>query len=200
MKFDIPLVKQERPFECGAVTLDMVLSYFGEVNTKRDYRNLLDQDDNGVIWTSDLAKTATRLGYKTSMYSKSLGVDERKYDLDFYQEHADELNEAEEKLESFHSEIEDNDGELNEETLTLDNIVDKTSKDNIPIIVLDWGIIDPKNYRQMHFVPVTGYDEDNIYVHEPHRHVEKHFPISRNKFNASRKSRGTDEDILFISK
>src|SRR3989338_6226432 len=65
--------------------------------------------------------------------------------------------------------------------------------------LIDWGKI--KNLERYigHFLPIVGFDEENIYLHQPDpKDPEPNFKINKNLFDIARKSKGTDEDIIFI--
>ena len=69
------------------------------------------------------------------------------------------------------------------------------------MILLDWNVIKgcPEKGYQGHFVPITGYDENNVYVHNHGMlNPSPYFTIPREVFDEARKSKGTDEDVLFI--
>ena len=52
---------------------------------------------------------------------------------------------------------------------------------------------------QGHFVPIVGYDEKNIYVHNQGlTNPTENLSIPRELFEQARKAKGTDEDIIFI--
>lgn len=72
----------------------------------------------------------------------------------------------------------------------------------MPIVLLDWNKITKKaNTYHGHFVPVVGYDEKFIYVHNHGLNNPQSFlQIEKKLFDEARKAQGTDEDILIIYK
>jgi len=91
--------------------------------------------------------------------------------------------------------------DVEERTLSLDEILSYIKQDSAIIILLDWNIITGGEGYQGHFVPVVGFDSKYIYVHN-HGFLNPtpFLPISRELFEKARKSRGTDEDIVIIFK
>ena len=85
--------------------------------------------------------------------------------------------------------------------MTLEELLKNVSIDSIPIILLDWNVVKgtkEKGY-QGHFVPIVGYDDDNVYVHDHGLNNPRSFlQIKREIFEEARKAEGTDEDIIVI--
>lgn len=85
--------------------------------------------------------------------------------------------------------------------MTLEEILEKIGKNIIPIILLDWNVVKGKGKEGYHghFVPIIGYDKNNVYVHNPGLDNPTNcLPIKKYLFEKARKSKGTDEDIIII--
>ena len=88
---------------------------------------------------------------------------------------------------------------VHEKTLVLKKILGFLTENSIPIVLVDWNVIINKKEKgyQGHFVPVVGYDNQNVYVHDPEE--QKGFKaVQRNIFDKARKADGTDEDIVVV--
>ena len=67
--------------------------------------------------------------------------------------------------------------------------------------ILDWNTVlgETEKGYQGHFVPVVGYDIENVYVHNHgFKNPTAFLAIPREVFENARKVRGTDEDIAII--
>jgi uncharacterized protein YvpB len=88
---------------------------------------------------------------------------------------------------------------LNEEVLLLDQVLGFMTEDSVLIVLLDWNRIKKEKDYEGHFVVVAGYDEENVYVHNPELNTGHEFmPISRDLFDEARRADGTDEDIVVV--
>lgn len=199
MKFEVPFYKQESRFDCGPTALKMVLDYLGGSNSKEEIFNLVDSDKSGVTWTVGIAKTAAQLGFKAEFYTTSLGFNPKNYELDFYKKNTDGASSNESKLELLKRDAVKFGVKLEEKGLNLKEIISKINQDCIPIILLDWSKVLNTDKFVGHFVPIVGYDSENIYVHnQGNLNPAAYLPIKRGLFEEARKSNGTDEDIVFI--
>ena len=128
-------------------------------------------------------------------------MNEENFKLDFYKKYAEDgLLEQSKRL------VEDARKagvHIQERKLSLEKLLSKVTKDSIPIILLDWNIVmnrKEKGYRG-HFVPIVGYDNEKVYIHNPGLNDTKEFmPVPKNIFDEARKAEGTDEDIIIIHK
>lgn len=175
----------------------MVLGYFGDSkSTKFLEEKTLIKEGKG-IYTIQIATAASLLGYRTEFFSKYLGVNSENLKLDFYKKYAEEFRDSDKiVLDAKLAGV-----KIHEKTLSLEKIISFLSKNSIPIILLDWNIIKHKREKgyQGHFVPIVGYDEKNIYIHNHGLSSPKKFmKISKKIFDEARKAKGTDEDIVII--
>lgn len=199
MKLNIPFYKQESKNDCGPTALQMVLEYLEEKHSREELVNLVYSDKSGTTWTLGLAVAAAKLGFKTELYSKHLGFNPENYKLEFYQKEADNKDLSKLKLEQLRLEANELGIKMQEETLTLSKLLSKISESCVAIILLDWSKIKQTNEFIGHFVPIVGYDDENVYVHNQGFHNPgKFIKINRDLFDEARKSKGTDEDIVYI--
>jgi len=199
MKLDVPFYKQESKFDCGPTALKMVLEFLDKPYSKEQLFDLVDSDRSGITWSIGLAKSAAELGFKTEFYTTSLGFNPENYKLEFYNKKADDSSSTEQKLERLKQEAVKFKVYLNERSLSLKEILSKINEDGIAIILLDWSKILKTDKYTGHFVPIVGFDDNNVYVHNQDlRNPQAYLAIERGLFENARKSKGTDEDIIFI--
>jgi len=198
MLLTVPFYTQGRN-ECGPVTLQMVLEYFGEKHKKEAIKKLVDSESTGTTWTIGLAKTAAQLGFPTEFYSTSLGFNPKNFELEHYQRETDGAHLAKEKLERLKQECLKYGVKLEERSISFQEIISKMNNDCIPIILLDWSKVKKQGTFKGHFVPIVGYDDKGIIIHQPGpMNPEPNYKIDHQTFEEARKARGTDEDIIFI--
>lgn len=201
MKLEVPFYRQESENDCGPTALQMVLEYFGESHTREELMNLVDSDKSGVTWTLGLARAVAGMGFETEFYSTCLGFNPKNYELSYYQKEADEASSNQQKIERLRIDALKLGVKMEERGLSIEELLSKISRNCIPIILLDWSKIRSTPDFIGHFVPIVGYDEENIYVHNPGFHNTQAFlAIKRALFESARKSKGTDEDIVYIYK
>jgi len=199
MKLDVPFYLQTTPFDCGLTALRMILTYIDKDIDLEILKHQNNIKDNEAILTIQIAITAQLLGYKTTFFSKQINFNESNLSLDFYKKHPNILQKSKELIKK----AEDIGVKLEEKHLSLKEILEKIKEDCGAIILLDWNIVNKvenKGY-QGHFVPIVGYDEENIYVHNHgFNNPTKFLAIKIGIFEKARKAEGTDEDIVFIHK
>lgn len=197
MKLEVPFYKQTTKLNCGPAALRMILAYFG-----KDYELPLLEEKAKIkegkgVFTIQIAIAAASLGYTSEFYSKQVSFNKENLKLDFYQKYADLITQT----DLFIEEAKKLGVHVEEKQLTLEEILSKININSLPIILLDWNIVKgtrEKGY-QGHFVPIVGYDDQKIYVHN-HGFTDptQFLAIDREIFNEARKAKGTDEDIIFI--
>lgn len=199
MKLEVPFIKQTTKFNCGPVALQMVFSYFGGDESLGVLEEKCGIKDGKAVSTLSLAICAKELGYAVKLHSDSFDIDEGLMDMDYYKEHGGEdwVKEGLKMIE----EAKEKGVNLSEGELELSDILNKINEECIPIVLLDWNVIKGKEGYQGHFVPIVGYDSENVMVHNQGMLNPAEFlDIPRNVFDKARKARGTDGDILFVYK
>ena len=199
MRLRFPFHRQTTELNCGPAALQMALEFLGKTCSIEELEELLEIKQGKGISTIKLAIAARKLGFRAEFFSNVLGFNPGNLELDFYKKHGDltQSSDAEKLLaEAISLGV-----ELHEASLPLAAILDNVREDRVLLILLDWGVIRGLSEYRGHFVPVVGYDADNIYVHNQGFHnTQPYFPISRELFEKARKSAGTDEDIVVIQK
>jgi hypothetical protein len=197
MRLDVPFFQQTTDLNCGPAALRMVLAYFGE---NCDLALLEEKSrikkDKGVF-TIQIAIAAASLGHKTDFFSKQVSFNKDNLELDFYQKYADLI----ERSDSFLEEARKMNVNVQERKFELDELLSNINQDCLPIILLDWNIIKGEKEKGYHghFVPIVGYDKENVYVHNHGlKNPVRFLPIKKEIFDEARKEKGTDEDIVFV--
>ncbi len=198
MKLEIPFFKQTSPLNCGPIALKMVLAYLGkdeEVNVLEARTGI--KEGKGIS-TIQIATAAASSGFKTYFYSKYILFNEENLKHEFYQKYNDM------DLEQSRGWVEDAKSvgvNIQERTQSLEELLGFVKKDSVPIILLDWNIVKARKEKgyQGHFVPIVGYDEQNVYVHNHGLSgTQKFLSIPKHIFDEARKAEGTDEDIIVV--
>jgi len=199
MNLDVPVYSQAKDVkDCGPAALKMILSYFGEDIDINKITDLSDPERSGVVPTVGLAKAAAQLGFKVELYTSSLEVDSKNFELEFYKKEASSYLGLVEKAKRLLEELTKYGGKAELKRLELGEILSKINKDCVPLILLNWNTLFNLPDFQGHFVPITGYDDEFIFVNDPDVRKPGNKKIPRALFDKSRKSQGTDEDIIFI--
>ena len=200
MKLDVPFYKQTTPLNCGPRALKMIFSYFGKDIPDNIIEEAVGIKDGKGVTTIQLAIATVDLGFKSSIYTKVISFNEENLKLDYYKKY---LDSNAEQFAYLVKKARDIGVKLYEKILTLEELLSKISKKNLAIVLIDWDIVrsNKKEKYLGHFVPLVGYDDEFVYVHNHGLNGTRSFlPIKREIFDKARKAEGTDEDILFISK
>lgn len=198
MRLEIPFYKQKTDLDCGPTALKMVLDYFGK---KEDIHTLKEKTgikEGKSIYTIQIATAAASSGYRTDFYSKHILFNEDNLEHEFYQKYNDMDFEQSKRWVEYAKEAGVN---VQERTLTLEEILEFVTKDSVPIILLDFNIVRARKEKgyQGHFVPIAGFDEQNVYIHNHGlKETQEFMPVSRKTFDEARKAEGTDEDIVVV--
>ena len=176
----------------------MVLEYFGKEYGLKFLEERCNLEEGLAVWTTDIATAAASLGYGVEFYSKHVSFNPKNLELDYYKESAKcDWSGSEER----HSRATNAGVKITEKSLSLEEVLNYVGGDSIPIVLLDWDIVGENGEKGYlgHFVPIVGYDEKNVYVHNQSlRGGVEFMAIERELFDKSRKSQGTDEDLIVI--
>lgn len=197
MILEVPFYKQSTSLNCGPAALRMVLAYFDQVLDLEVLEKRTGIKEGKGISTIQIATAAAISGYKTDFFSKHIYFNEGNLKLEFYKKFLDIAAQFKKLVED----AEKAGVRLEEKGISLKELLEKIGKDSFSIILLDWNFITgtrEKGY-QGHFVPVVGYDNENVYVHNHGKDNPTPFlSIKREIFEKARKAGGTDEDIIII--
>jgi len=198
MKLKVPFYKQTSPLNCGPTTLRMVLGYFGNDEGVEVLEARTGIKEGEGISTIQIATAAASSGYRTDFYSKHILFNEENLKHEFYQKYSDmDLEQSKKWLED----AKVAGVNIQERTLSLEELLGFVTKDSVPIILLDWNIVKARKDKgyQGHFVPVVGYNEQNVYIHNHGLNDTQEFmSVPKTTFDEARKAEGTDEDIVVL--
>ena len=198
MILEVPFYKQTTSLNCGPVALKMVIAYFGKDEPIKLLEEKTGIKEGKGVSTLQIAIAAASLGYHADFYSKHILFNEENLKYQFYQKHSN--------IDLEQSKILLDDArrlgvKIHEKTLSLEELLGFVTKDSIPIILLNWNVIKGEKEKdyQGHFVPIVGYDKQNVYVHNHGlKNTQKFMPIKRRTFDEARKAKGTDEDVVIV--
>ena len=199
MKLEVPFYRQTTLLNCGPTALKMVLAYCGK-DFPLDFleREVGIKEGKGVM-TIQMATAAAKLGFKTRFFTKSLGFDPKNLELDFYKKYVDVSSD----VKKFVVEAHVTGVVMKECSISLEDIELALERGDGVLALVDWNVIlhkEDKGY-QGHFVPIVGFEEDNVLVHNCGlKDGQAYVAVNREVFERARKARGTDEDLVFISK
>ncbi|MFH0711573.1 MAG: peptidase C39 family protein [archaeon] len=196
MKLNIPFRKSEIDTECAQRCLQMVLEYFEQKHSIKELSKLTKQLPSGMTWTAGIARASKILGFETKIISKTnFSHDEN--EIKYYKEHAKEMK-------TLYNLIKKNKKlkiSTEEENLSINQLIKLLTKNSIPIILINWNTLIQKENYQGHFVVLSGYDNKNIYIHNPGiAKAQPFMKIKKELFKKAWESKGTDKDIVLISK
>ncbi|PIN89524.1 hypothetical protein COU57_06020 [Candidatus Pacearchaeota archaeon CG10_big_fil_rev_8_21_14_0_10_32_14] len=195
MKLPIPFIPSRKDTDCGLVAPMMAFQYFGKKYSFDNISIETKQLESGMVWSLGIARASAKLGYKTKYFSSS--ITDLHSDLDFYKKYANDK--AMLVLKDLQEESSKLGVQIVEKSLSLEELLSFVTEDSIPIVLLNWFVISGKDGYFGHFVPLTGYDEKFIYIHNPGmKNPQEFMPIEKSLFQKAWESKGTDKDTIVI--
>ncbi len=82
---EVPYFKQTTSLNCGAVALQMVLSFFGDNRDLDFLEELTGTKREKAIATLEIGTAAAKCGYEVSFYSTCLRFNPQNIEMEFYQ-------------------------------------------------------------------------------------------------------------------
>jgi uncharacterized protein YvpB len=198
MIFNIPFFKQKDNTDCGISALKMAFAYLGQEIEEREIEKLAGKKPGKGLGTINLSIASAKKGFKTKFFSKTINFNPENLKMDFYKKFAasDLINES----NKLANEARQAGAELVEKSIELNELLGHVKENSAVIVLLDWNTLLQKQGYQGHFVVITGFDKESIYVHNSSiNNPEKNKKIKKELFEKARKASGTDEDILIIS-
>lgn len=198
MRLEVPFYKQTTDLNCGPTALKMVLSFFGENLDIGLIEEKVGIEEGKIVSTIQLAIASSKLGFKTDFFSKHLLFNEEHKNIDFYKKYSLMNLELSKKLVE---KAKASGVTVQEKTLSVGDLVSYISRDSLPILLLDWNVVKGNKEKGYlgHFIPIVGYDKNNILVHnQGFENPAPFVPIKTSIFDEARKARGTDEDVVIV--
>jgi len=196
MKISVPFYKSKIDTDCGPLALIMALAHLGERHTFKEISEKERQIDTGLVWSVGIARASKVLGFPTKFVSTT-NFSHEESDIDYYKKYSHDK--AKIVLKELSEEIKKIGVEVQERNMTLKELLSYVSENSIPIVLVNWYVIAGKDGFSGHFLSVSGYDEENVYVHNPGlASAMPHLPIKRDVFLRAWESKGTDKDTVII--
>jgi hypothetical protein len=198
MRLAIPFFRQTSKLNCGVAALRMVLAYFGKCYEAKVLEARIGIKEGKGISTIQIEIAAASLGYRADFYSKHILFRKENMKHEFYQKYRDiDLEKSKKLLEDAKSAGVN----IQEKALSLKEILESVTKDSVPIVLIDRNVVKARreNGYQGHFVPIVGFDEKNVYIHNSELDDSQEFVlVQKRTFDEARKAEGTDEDVVII--
>ena len=189
----VPYNRSRKDTDCGPLALKMVLKHFGQHYSFEKIAKEEKQIYTGLVWSCGIARAARKLGFNAKLISTS-NFSHEEDDIEYYKKYAD--NKAMIVLKELAEEVSD----ISEERdMSLDELLSFVTQDSLPIVLVNWAVIAGRCGFSGHFLPVVGYDEENVYVHNPGLAMaQRYMPIKRDLFVKAWESKGTDKDTVVV--
>ena len=195
IKLEVPFYKQTTKTNCGSVVLHMVMSYLDKDIDLEILEKIIKINEGKAVLTIQIAIASALSGFPTEFFSKKISFNKENLKLEFYQKYLDNKVDHEKLIE----EAKNVGVKIEERRMPIEELLRNVTNKTIPIILLDWNVIKGESGYQGHFVPIVGYDNESVYVHNNGLNNPTPFlKIKRELFEQARKSEGTDEDIIII--
>lgn len=196
MKIDVPYYKSVNETDCGPIVLKMVLEFFGEEYSFDEISKAERQIDTGLVWSVGIARAAKKLGFRTKMISQT-NFRQEENDIEYYRKYASDNGMI--VLKELADEIKKIGVEIEERNMSLDELLSYVAENSVPIVLVNWYVLAGKEGFSGHFLPITGYDEKYIYVHNPGlASAQDYLPLKRENFLKAWESKGTDKDVVIV--
>ncbi len=202
MKINLPF-KVNTGMDCGCVGLQMVAEYLDTKTSIDQIRTFAGSESSGSSLTIGLSVAAQKLALSTHFYTlQPTGAGPSNFNIDYYTKYHGGEDKLTQKGPELLAEALALGVAVNKGSITLIDILANLSEEIVPIVLLDWNRVTNDSGYFGHFVPIVGWDRNNVLVHQPGlpENPQPFFPIDKQTFELARKAAGTDEDILFIGR
>lgn len=196
MKLPVPFIQAKTDLDCGPLALQMVLAYFGKNYSIHEIAKAQKQLDTGLVWSAGIARAAKVLGFHVRFIS-STNFDHQVDQIDYYKHYSHDKGML--TVKELHDELKQLQIPNEERNMSLKELLDMVTENSIPIVLVNWYVLARKEGFSGHFLPITGYDEEFVYVHNPGMaSPQAHLPIKRERFKEAWESKGTDKDTVIV--
>ncbi|XP_071946643.1 protein GUCD1-like isoform X2 [Antedon mediterranea] len=213
----VPLVLQEKDWDCGIACSKMVLQYLNASSFEEDkFASVCKQlGFDTSVWTIDIASIFNEYNIDHLMCTQTLGVDHTYETEAFYQNKS--FSYEEKRINTLFKEAASLGMRIKKRSVDIGEIIKHLKAGNVIIILVDSNILEhhdselttnstneiirnegTQNQYQGHFIVVCGYNLDNEFITYRDPGCQGMFHSKFDNFDEARKAHGTDEDILFI--
>jgi len=196
MRLEIPFYSSTNDDDSGPLSLKMVLDFLGRVeHDSKAIQTYSRQLDSGLVWGAGMAVAARRLGFNSRIIFRT---NFKHTGIEFYRNYA--RDEGLQTLEKLYEEGKQLGIVSEEKDIDVDELIACLSENSVPIVLINENIIiGGEGYRGT-FAPVSGYDDDNIYIHHTGTQNPQPFlRLNRKAFKEAWESEGTSKDVIIIS-
>jgi hypothetical protein len=198
MKIEIPFIKSEKDNECGQRVLQMVLAHFGEEHSIEEVGKLERTLPSGLTWTAGIAVAAKKLGFPVKMISTT-NFSHNDDEIEFYKKNSND--EGQRVLFELIEESKVLRVEIIERDMSIEELENLLSNDSIPIVLVNWFCLAEQEGYHGHFLVLSGFDEEYIYVHNPGiASAQAFLPIKKESFVKAWEYKGTDKDVVLVGR
>jgi len=198
MTLRLPIFKQKGRPTCGPCSLRQVLHYFGTKLSQADIEKLVDYEEGKPTLSIKLALAAKKAGYDAELMSIHIKPSKETFDREYYKQNIEDYMETVIKLTEEAKKL---GVKLTEKSITLEKLLPLISKDRIPIVLVNSRTIKKEPGFMGHYLTLVGFNNKFVHVNDSAgKNGRRMRIIPRNLFENARKSKGTDEDILIVSK
>ncbi len=196
MKLPVPYYKSKKDTDCGPLALKMALEYLGEKHPFQEIAKEEKQTETGLVWAAGIARASKRMGFRTKIISNN-NFNPNDNDIDYYDRYSN--NKGKIILREIQREIKRMGVEIEEKDISLNELLKYVSKDSIAIVLVNWFIISGQPGFTGHFLTIVGYDNKNVYFHNPGMaEAMDYLRINKDIFLKSWESKGTDKEAIVI--
>ncbi|XP_039628069.1 protein GUCD1 [Polypterus senegalus] len=220
IQLHVPVIRQQYHWDCGLACSRMVLRYLHPVDEEEFQNACWELKLTESVWTIDLAYLLCLLGVKHRFCTQTLGVDKNYRNQSFYKKH---FETEEDRVNELFNKADSNGVVVEKCSVTIQEIQNHLIQGHVAIVLVNAVLLvcdlcsTPVKYccflpvgqkcfcrkpdYQGHFIVVCGFNgaTNSIYYNNP-AYSDRVCCTSISNFEESRKSYGTDEDILFAYK
>ncbi|XP_063310591.1 protein GUCD1 isoform X1 [Pelobates fuscus] len=218
VQLKVPLIQQSFHWDCGLACARMVLQYL-KLLREEDFQNAMQKLHlTKSIWTIDLAYLMHHFGVQHRFCTQTLGVDKGYKNQSFYRKHFDA---EENRVNLLFAQAKSRGVHVEKCTVTIQDLQDHLSQGHVAIVLVNAVVLlcdlCPSRVKyccflpigqkcfcrssdyQGHFIVLCGYNKSSgsLFYNNP-GYADRLCRTSVTNFEESRRSYGTDEDILFI--
>ncbi|XP_071789942.1 protein GUCD1-like isoform X1 [Asterias amurensis] len=225
---NVPHIIQSEDWDCGLACVKMILSYINPAfkDKQEDFNVICDKlNFSKSVWTIDLANILVEFNVKHQLYTITLEVDPSYEDLGFYHEFiAEDFVTEQHRINKLFKSASSLGIKADKGQVTHEEIVNHLSNQNPAVVLIDDTVLhcqecsarsveelgcglecltlfnkDKEQGYIGHFIVLCGYDKMKQHFLYRNPGIESELcACTFSNLEEARRSRGTDEDILFV--